>query len=282
MLQNGAIELREDAISTWDAFRKFADEYKNWKNWCFRGQSDWTWSLETTLKRTSDNYGIENIQSTELGMIRRFKREYRQYANNYPDEDDYIQWLSIMRHHGAPTRLLDITYSIYIGLYFALINTAVGKPSALWCINANWLNQAYDKVAPRLYQKELRRDKRGIFTNLFKIVLNDRVAKVYVLNPYEMPERLTRQNGGFLVPMDITNSFFHNLCRMDADSVAKPWIIKQKLQLNGHSLKQVFHNLYRMNITGATLFPGIDGFADSLKMLMTIPEATYSYTDRFE
>jgi hypothetical protein len=214
-------------------------------------------------------------------MIRRFKREYRQYATNIPSEDDYIGWMSIMRHHGAPSRLLDVSYSVYVAIYFALADARIGRDAALWCFSMGWLNEAYINMAPRGYNESLQEDKQGRFVELFKVVLNDRDPKVYVLNPYEMPARLTRQNGGLFVPTDIASSFYRNLSTMKRYSGSRPWIIKQKLSFNSTDLREVLYNLRKMNITAATLFPGIDGFATSLKMLMIIPEETHSYTDLF-
>jgi hypothetical protein len=280
MASDGTIAIREIPIRTWQELQHFAALNDGWKDWLFRGQAQWDWGLETSLKRAADALSIDNLENKELGIIRRFKREYRQYSSVYPDEDDYIQWMSIMRHHGAPTRLLDITYSIYIGLYFAVIDS-LRADAALWCFDIKWLSAAYDKIAPRRYHREYKADKRGKFLQLYKTVLNDRSPKVYRLNPYEMPARLTRQNGGFLVPMDLGRSFFGNLRVMKSYGGERPWIIKQKLSLEPEQLKEAFQNLSRMNITTATLFPGIDGFAQSLKMLITIPEATFSYTERF-
>ena len=105
MVDKGIIDVREDPISTWKDFQDFANTNDNWKDWCFRGQREWKFNPETTLKRTADALAIRDIENRELGMIRRFKREYRQYSVVYPGEDDYIQWMSIMQHHGAPTRL---------------------------------------------------------------------------------------------------------------------------------------------------------------------------------
>jgi len=41
-----------------------------------------------------------------------------------------------MQHHGAPTRLLDFTYSFYIAAYFALEESE--KDCAIWALNMKW------------------------------------------------------------------------------------------------------------------------------------------------
>lgn len=41
-----------------------------------------------------------------------------------------------MHHHGAPTRLLDFTYSIYVATYFAAENAE--RDAAVWAIDGRW------------------------------------------------------------------------------------------------------------------------------------------------
>ena len=119
-----------------------------------------------------------------------------------------------MRHYGSPTVLLDITYSPYVGLYFALNQYHVDEESALWCINVQWLFDGWDMLAPRLYHKELERDREGTYISLYRLVLKQRKPKVYLLNPYQLPKPAAfNQQGGFLLPIDVTKRFMENLAR---------------------------------------------------------------------
>ncbi len=282
LIQNGMLQEWRGYICDWPSFQRFAAESDSWRGWLFRGQSNWQWELESSLRREANRQSIPDIVERELGIIRRFKREYSQYRGDSPTEDDYVQWMSIMRHFGGPTRLLDITYSPFVGLYFAAIDAVPDTESAIWCFNTEWLDRAYMKRAPRWYRRELSRDKHGVFINLYKTVLNDRSKKVYTLNPFKMLTRLVRQQGGFLLPTDVEVSFMENLAAMDNGPWTKPCIIKVGLNLESSDLKDMFLGLYRMNISAATLFPGLSGFADSLRMIMSYDYLTYCYSRRFD
>ena len=81
----------------------------------FRGHRDVSWKLATTLKRQ----GIGPDQEPEL--VNRFRQNAVNYlgAQSPPDDAEW-DWMFLMRHHGAPSRLLDWTESALIGLYFAV------------------------------------------------------------------------------------------------------------------------------------------------------------------
>ena len=176
-----------------------------------------------------------------------------------------------MQHHGSPTRLVDITYSIYVALYFALWKYKAGQKAAVWCFNNKWLIAGWNEAPPPGYKRELDRDNEGRYIKLFKIVFESNKPKVYLINPYPLPEQLVLQQGGFLMPLDITSSFMENLWHMPPHPRGMKGrrkvdlrIVKLKLQFNESDLKEVRYRLHRMNINNATLFPGLDGFARSL------------------
>ncbi len=108
----------------------------------FRGHSDADWRLETTLKR----HGL--APDLEPQLLNRF----RQNAVNYlgaqlPNDDASWHWSFLMRHHGAPSRLLDWTESALVGLYFAVeekpgnVGTDIPQPNgSVWVLLPTALN----------------------------------------------------------------------------------------------------------------------------------------------
>jgi hypothetical protein len=181
-----------------------------------------------------------------------------------------IEWLALMQHHGAPTRLLDFTYSLYVAAYFAL-EEAEGE-SAVWAINAPWVleksitalelggrtnaRDLYDEVSPE--------NEHERFSTLF----DTRVPKsVTPLNPFRINERQRIQKGVFLVPGDITVPFMENLMSLpgsENESNVLKLVFAPAARID--ALKQ----LYYMTISRTNLFPGLDGYARSLGVYHSI------------
>lgn len=50
--------------------------------------------------------GAPALPLLEQTILGRFNRQARNYDLNYvPTDDDALGWLSLLQHHGAPTRL---------------------------------------------------------------------------------------------------------------------------------------------------------------------------------
>lgn len=273
----------EASISSWQGFVQFQARFEASRNWVFRGQADWEWPLKTTLERVAESYALQftDLPKIEQGLVRKFQRHYHHFSTDRPKEDDYVEWLSIMQHHGSPTRMLDFTYSIYVALFFAVVDSKVGKESALWCVDSDWLHDKYKKTTTTPYVKRLQDDVAAHYLDINKIVLNDRIRFVYCANPFRMNQRLTVQQGAFLLPLDITVPFMENLERTLSETSEISKVMKVKLVLHEQFLNEALVNLHHMNVTRAALFPGLDGFAGYLKMLTKFPNAIHTNTDRY-
>lgn len=245
----------------WSSIGKYQDD-----DFIYRGHRCATWHLETSLERACKKLydSLENAPKMEKTLLREFRRRFHHYAANIPQPNDHLRWFSLMQHHGAPTRLLDWTYSIYVASYFALEHAM--HDCAVWKINKDWLNGEGEKLF-----RKISRPTR-LFENLDEKVEDafngdvlDRqpIAAVVQVGPFQLDERLTIQKGVFLYPCHAGETFETNLKAMpgfdDPSKVLKLTITHEERR---HALK----TLHSMNISRATLFPGLDGFAQSLKV----------------
>ena len=92
------------------------------KNWYFRGQRDYSWPLKTSLERYFEENSIteprEKVNFEKCCVI----LSSTVLESNFHDANE-IEKLAILQHYGAPTRLLDITESFKIALWFAFENS---------------------------------------------------------------------------------------------------------------------------------------------------------------
>ena len=100
-------------------WEKFFDQIEDFaEGWLFRGCQRAKWDLETSLERhvPSD----QKSSQAEGFLLREFKRRADVYLNANQVPETTIEWLALMQHFGAPTRLLDMTKSPYVAAYFAV------------------------------------------------------------------------------------------------------------------------------------------------------------------
>ena len=83
----------------------------------------------------------------ECQMIRDFIRLAVPMMIDPPELHQRIRWIFLMQHHGAPTKLLDWTENVLVGLYFA-VRDEVEKDGELWAMRAEALDakQGLDSV----------------------------------------------------------------------------------------------------------------------------------------
>jgi hypothetical protein len=117
-------------IRSWDEFNESVREMapSEVRRWLYRGQPD-DKPLMTTIERALINWGIPLTDATsiEFQTIREFRRRVRQPEYDQVQRDT-LHCLALMRHHGAPTRLLDCTYSPFVAAAFAMENGIFPPP----------------------------------------------------------------------------------------------------------------------------------------------------------
>ena len=224
--------MNEEIASDMSALEIFNDSYRNW---LFRGLRDPAWKLETSLERAARRCE-KPTKEYEKQITKEFKRHAHSYMVRVPEFTDELEWLALMQHHGAPTRLLDFTRSFWIGLYFAC--EAADDDCVVWAVDPNSLGRD-----GRDYNKILREN----------IVDGKHIDNyLYYNEPFFTNERLAIQKGTFVFSLNVQKQF-HDLF-IKNKKVHKKLIIK----------KTLFPGIRRLNdfnCTSRVLFPGIDGYA---------------------
>jgi len=96
------------------------------------------------------------------------------------------------------------------------------------------------------------------------------------VNPYYLNERLSIQQGVLLVQGDIKKSWGANLKDMikkEGNSKYGTLLWEIDIKLDIKELKNVLRRLHHINISQATLFPDLGGFAKSLTNRIADPRS---------
>src|ERR1041384_5861576 len=132
--KRGRRPYRVFRLESWESFLKLITS-PPYSHWAFRGERDERWPLYSSLSRYLQNFGVAAAAwpAQEGRILRIFKRKAHQFLEKPPDLDDDFQWLALMQHHGAPTRLIDFTWSPYVAAFFALERTL--GDGVVWAMN---------------------------------------------------------------------------------------------------------------------------------------------------
>lgn len=90
------------------------------RSWAWRGQGDSGWALTSSLFRRLRCFGPEEVVPTEKQM-RAYEHDLvaKAIATGRLTATSHLQLLAELQHHGAATRLLDVTRDPIPALWFA-------------------------------------------------------------------------------------------------------------------------------------------------------------------
>jgi hypothetical protein len=263
---------------TFDNWKEIRDYLISWnehelnisENFLFRGHSDSTWELESTLERIrpdlEDNFIKDWYIAAEKRSIENYKRAIKIFINDkenrYVSNDiTQLEWLSIMQHHGAATRLLDVTSSPLIAAFFACTDVnCITKERCIWAIplgtidikNKFTLKPKTDDVFQEIYDYYqnidiMNKDEKPIIGYTF-------------LN--QLSERPFYQQGAFMYSMSNTVRFTNLLKNYYCPNTK---LTKLTFKFSDRSdFADAINDLHKMNICYSSLFPGIDGYSKDI------------------
>jgi hypothetical protein len=240
---------RISRLKSWEEFLRLVTQ-PPFSNWAFRGERDERWPLYSSLSRYFRNFGVspKAWPAQERRILRIFKRKAHQFLDKPPDGDDDFQWMALMQHHGAPTRLIDFTWSPYVAAFFALERTL--GDCVVWALNPARIHSSRARRAERM-------DPR-IKGNIERYYLDGSNRFIWLGEPLTMNSRLIAQSGTFVVPGVLDVPLEEILSDSDQENILAKIVLTNEVRESG------MRELYRMNITYATLFPDLDGLAKSL------------------
>lgn len=277
----------------WD----LSDDLLNWLAWEYAGPDDWYWifrgvkkhfyPLKSALDRrmedrskfgSAHNYSQIDRQAAEDYLLSQFKKAAHHFTESSTMPDNTLESLALMQHYGAPTRLLDFTRSPYVACFFALEESTKKKPDvtakkvapeledcAIWAVNTLWLiENGFRRVRGSLlgYTKDSLLDSEIVADKFDKLLVQNREPLVLPVVPPRSNPRLLVQQGLFLCPSLAENCFEQNFASYQEDEDMDEHVYKIVIQ--GRIRTEVLSELRLMNISRASLFPGLDGYASSL------------------
>jgi hypothetical protein len=235
----------------------------------YRGVSNFSYNLKSSLERTARHYQTENWLTDQ------FQRCIHEYLPVESHPNNKFELLSLMQHHGVPTRLIDITKSPYVALYFAASQNFYGKENikdgALYAFMHHNLHIASIRNITKRSQLDfdvnwlnrfIKRDSK-VFNEVF---YNHSDDVALIVEPFKVNKRLYAQQGLFLISNFNNKSTEQIMSELlpenNEEGSSDPTLLKIKIP--GEMKANILKRLDRMNINSSTLFPGIDGFSKYL------------------
>lgn len=258
----------------------------------FRGQANSQWRLVPSFERimVANSFPMHFAYKVERAMIEEFIRRAWTHLPAPPRRREYFEWASLLRHHGGPTRLLDFTYSFYVAAFFA-IETAT-EDAAIWSVSLGPIRSLSKRWAEHDLMSEEYRHRR--YANMSFLRAPTRTGVIHV-EPFKLSERQAVQQSVFLMSTNTSVPFekvlFLTLEHGGVEDKANEVVVKDqvievgqpedvtqeiltegviRMVVSSDMFNVALHDLRKMNVHAAALFPGLDGLARSMRFYPTI------------
>lgn len=240
--------------------------------WVFRGHAGASWPLATALERTESG----DPAADEWRMIDHFRRRASLHLPPQMQlaDGDAFGWMALMQHYGAPTRLLDVSRSPYVCAFFSLEDPTCGdeQEAAIWAVDTRaCAAQAEAALQDHWHLDEqdatrlVHQDHRELVGRLVTPP-GDCIPAVFPVEPWHFDPRQSAQQACFLCPGDVARPIRQLLDAVQARPGTQAIV---KLTFPRDIRRDALEDLWRMNVSPASLFPSLEGQARALRMLLS-------------
>jgi hypothetical protein len=257
---------KKQAVTTWPQLREKLNELASTDNLVCRGQAA-NYGKEEIKVFSSLDRALEDVRDEEQKskVEREIARRFLRYAPNYLPYVELMHlrsgpsFLMLMQHYGAPTRLVDWTYSIWVGAYFAA-RSDFEKNGIIIVFNGKEL----DDHAGRKHDDETPNVPLTDSDGLPRVMRNRYgpwVCRLMQMG-HQIP-RMIAQQGLFTIGGRLGVDHLSAIDEIIPDNnVELPG--KQIILFEASLKPTILKALHQMGINGSTLFPGIDGVGKAL------------------
>jgi len=265
------------------------------KAWVFRGHRCSGYGLQPGIERAAASKSME-WPALETLVSSEFKARARTHLSAPLIPEDELTWLAVMQHYAIPTRLLDFSYSPFVGLYFAIRDGHDDLKRShvrLWAIDAGAVNERFQRVAWKAAAQDRKGEVRGPIvaslhpddfatdrdnmtgeTEGLRALIDEsltatgrrrgelnRSGCVCVASPPAFNPRLVSQQGVFLINCAEGVNFGDSLTKMmkGCSGWGRTFDIPVEL------IPEIEGRLLQMNVHEQSLFPDLEGLAGLIR-----------------
>jgi hypothetical protein len=268
----GNVTLYTRRVTTWSDVLSELSYFG--PGYIFRGQRR-DWPLKCSLHRLRGDHDVAGGEARSLLDFQRRAHLFLTGAS-LPERGEDLEWLALLQHHGGPTRLLDFSQSAYVAAFNALDEHEQvpdkheqvpdePSPCVMWALN-KWdvAKRCVSAMRAALPDKLSWLSEHTLLVKPIEscfLPLRPPAPFVGPLRPFRLNARMVAQQGLFLCLGDPGRSVFENF---EHDGVGDSHPIQAvKLVFPRTDRRAMLAALREMNIGRDTLFPGLDGLAQS-------------------
>lgn len=236
----------------------------------YRGQSSSDWGLQPSISRLVKGLSEQHAFEVECDSFKMFRSQAPLHMGNplpKAPEHNCFEWLALMQHYGAPTRLLDWARSFYVALYFAVVDDW-SVDGVVWICNEIELNKRaiakFEDEFDQLYPGgpiPSRVKYEFFFMEPQKHDMKP-TAMIFAMPPRCDSQRTVAQRGVFTLCHNVLIDHAEAIRQLETAGAGNE--VLRKLVIPKDAKAQILYHLYEMNVSANTLFPGSDGLGRSI------------------